>query len=110
MATKNRPPKALLTALQNLFDAHGWDGTGVLGASVLEGKCGPGQVPIDITEKMPDGRWVTRTICVPLSASLSSEKAKSLTSKATPKPGSGKSKVKSAKPTTKVGQKPKKPS
>jgi len=66
MPKKNRPPKKLLDEVQAVFEKHNWDGFAVAAkaASPQELICPVGQTPHDITYQLPDGTWVTKTVCL----------------------------------------------
>ncbi len=70
MAKKKRqtrkPPKALLNDVQELFTKHNWSGNAVgrLAAAGGSTVCPPGTTPHDITYQLPDGTWVTKTVCL----------------------------------------------
>jgi hypothetical protein len=65
-----KPPKVLLDAVQTLFDQHSWSGSAigrVMAASETV-NCPPGTTPHEITYKLPDGTWVTKSVCLPNTA------------------------------------------
>ncbi len=65
-----RPPKALLDEVQRLFAKHDWSGN-LVGrplAAIGSTTCPPGTTPHEITYQLPDGTWVTKTVCLPNSS------------------------------------------
>ena len=65
-----KPPRPLLHALQTLFEEHGWSGNAIgRVASIAEGvSCPQGTVAHEITYKLPNGTWVSKTVCLPNTA------------------------------------------
>ena len=66
MAKKKRPSKKLLADIQNAFSKHGVENAKVatLIQNLEAGVCPPGQTPHNITYQLPDGTWVTKTVCL----------------------------------------------
>jgi len=64
--TSRKPPKALLNDMQELFAKHNWAGSAVGRLAVNTGPttCPPGTTPHEITYQLPDGTWVTKTVCL----------------------------------------------
>lgn len=61
-----KPPKALLADVQDLFTKHNWSGNAVgrVAADTVSASCPPGTTPHEITYQLPDGTWVTKTVCL----------------------------------------------
>jgi hypothetical protein len=58
----------MLKDLSKVFAKHNWSGRAI-GLQDSEGDggtgdCPPGTTPKEVTYKLPDGTWVTKTICV----------------------------------------------
>jgi len=66
-----QPSQALLGDMQKLFDKHDWPGNLVGRALAVSGSshCPPGTTPHEITYQLPDGTWVTKTVCLPNTSS-----------------------------------------
>lgn len=65
MSKHKKPTQALLAELKPIFAKHGWNEFAIgapAPASALV--CPPGKVPTDVTIKLPNGKTVTRTVCV----------------------------------------------
>jgi hypothetical protein len=70
MSTKMRTSKALLKDLKELSDKHDYPITMIGRAAISSDSdtgCPSGTKPYDITEQDASGRWVTTTICLPVS-------------------------------------------
>jgi hypothetical protein len=68
MASRKHPTPEMLKELNKVFVKHNWSGRAV-GLRDVEGDdgsggCPPGTTPKEVTYKLPDGTWVTKTICV----------------------------------------------
>jgi hypothetical protein len=65
MAVRKRPSPEMLKDLNKLFTKHNWSGAAI-GLQDLEESddCPDGKTPKEVTYKLPDGTWVTKTICV----------------------------------------------
>jgi hypothetical protein len=59
----------MLKDLSKVFEKRNWSGaaigiTGVRANDDDSDDCPPGTTPKEVTYKLPDGTWVTKTICV----------------------------------------------
>jgi hypothetical protein len=65
---RKHPPAEMLAELQQTFRKFNWSGKPVglvPNANAGEqGQCPPGQTPHQITYQLPDGTWVTKTVCI----------------------------------------------
>lgn len=68
--SSQQPPQALLEDVQKLFAKHDWSGNLVGRSLAATGAttCPPGTTPHEITYQLPDGTWVTKTVCLPNSS------------------------------------------
>jgi hypothetical protein len=69
MAARKHPSPEMLKDLNKLFTKHNWSGEAIGlqdAAGDLEDTddCPDGKTPKEVTYKLPDGTWVTKTICV----------------------------------------------
>jgi hypothetical protein len=69
MATRKHPSREMLKELDKVFTKHNWSGAAIgLRNSEADNDdpedCPPGTTPKKVTYKLPDGTWVTKTICV----------------------------------------------
>jgi hypothetical protein len=65
------PPAAMLDDMKKVFAKHNWKGTmmwkpaaTMTAAVASENGCPPGQSPHEISYQLPDGTWVTKTVCM----------------------------------------------
>ena len=69
MAVRKHPSPKMLKDLKKLFVKHNWSGLAI-GLQDPKGEveggddCPPGTTPKEVTYKLPNGTWVTKTICV----------------------------------------------
>jgi len=69
MASRKHPTPEMLKDLNKVFLKHNWSGRAI-GLQDVEGDngdsddCPPGTTRKEVTYKLPDGTWVTKTICV----------------------------------------------
>lgn len=67
MAPKHPSPE-MIKEIQDSFKRHGWSGRplGISQPRVDESssQCPPGTSPKQITYQLPDGTWVTKTVCL----------------------------------------------
>jgi len=65
--SSQQPPQALLDDMQKLFAKHDWSGNLVGRPLAATGAttCPPGTTPHEITYQLPNGTWVTKTVCLP---------------------------------------------
>jgi hypothetical protein len=71
--TARKPPQALLADMQKLFVKHNWYGSAIGRVSVRAvAGCPGGTTPHEITYQLPDGTWVTKTVCLPNAAAAES--------------------------------------
>ncbi len=64
---KKHPSNEMIKDLNDLFRKHNWPGAPVginTGKATGGGACPPGTTPKQVTYQLPDGSWVTKTICV----------------------------------------------
>ena len=65
----NRIPEGLLDEVKAVFKNHNYPGTVIGRRSQLAdpgaNNCPPGTTPHDVTYQLPDGTWVTKTMCLP---------------------------------------------
>jgi hypothetical protein len=61
------PPQALLKDMKEIYAKHDWPGNliGRALAVTASSNCPPGTTPHEITYQLPDGTWVTKTVCLP---------------------------------------------
>jgi hypothetical protein len=65
MPPKKHPSPEMLHDLQQVFKQHNWSGKPVgLTAAASDTACPAGTSPKEVTYQLPDGTWVTKTICV----------------------------------------------
>jgi hypothetical protein len=62
------PPEAMLADLKSVFTKHNWSGSMIwkpsAAAAIGGGQCPDGQSPHEISYQLPDGTWVTKTVCM----------------------------------------------
>jgi hypothetical protein len=68
MSGKKHPSKALLKDLKQVFDKHNWQGASIgiraLSSASEKNDCPPGTKKTEVTYQLPDGPWVTKTVCL----------------------------------------------
>ena len=69
MPPRKHPSPEMLKDLNKVFAKHNWSGREIGLQDVTagdndSGDCPPGTTPKEVTYKLPDGTWVTKTICV----------------------------------------------
>jgi hypothetical protein len=63
---KRHPPIKMIRELNDVFEKHNWSGEpiGIKADKAVDGGgCPAGTTPKQITYQLPDGTWVTKTIC-----------------------------------------------
>jgi hypothetical protein len=65
---RKHPPAEMLAELHQTFQKYNWSGKpiGLVPATAAAAplQCPPGTTPKEITYQLPDGTWVTKTVCV----------------------------------------------
>jgi hypothetical protein len=68
MAARKHPSVEMLKDLNKVFTKYGWSGEAIgmrdRTSDDDSGDCPNGKIPKDVTYKLPDGTWATKTICV----------------------------------------------
>ena len=60
------PPPALIDDIKAAFDKHNWSGTLMFRPAAITDNagCPPGTTPHEISYQLPNGTWVTKTVCI----------------------------------------------
>jgi hypothetical protein len=68
MSRKTRPTKEFLEDLKAVFEKHNWSGNALalqpLATAASGSDCPAGKTPHEVTYQLPNGSWVTKTICL----------------------------------------------
>ena len=68
MGQRKHPSPEMLNDLDKVYKKHNWSGAAI-GLRELDDEadgdaCPPGTVAKEVTYQLPDGTWVTKTVCV----------------------------------------------